>query len=175
MIPNKKIVRGIAQDYAPIDMPQGAMRTARNIYLNDTLNAVSNEKGFNQLVDFTNNIVGSISIEEDNIVLFSIDSQSVSEVGIYYNNNNTYTPILRSDLLNLQKGKDLKGVFVRNYKKELIISQIPFGIYKPEQVNAVIEIKAGDYIGQKALLHKNFYQHQKERILLYQRYTKGSL
>jgi hypothetical protein len=67
MIPNKKIVRGIAQDYAPIDMPQGAMRTARNIYLNDTLNAVSNEKGFNQLVDFTNNIVGSILSTDGNI------------------------------------------------------------------------------------------------------------
>ena len=134
MIPNKKVVRGIAQDYAPIDMPQGAMRTARNVYLNDTLNAVSNEKGFEELVGFTNNLIGSISIEEDNIVLFSIDSQELSEIGIYYNKSNTYIPILRSDLLDFQKSEDLKGVFVRNYKKELIISFVD-NYNKPRLIN----------------------------------------
>ena len=119
MIPNKKTVRGIAQDYAPIDMPQGAMRTARNVYLNDTFNAISNEKGFDQIVEFSNNIIGSIPIEEDQVVLFSIDEQSISEIGIYA--NNIYTPVLKSDLLNFQKSEDFKGVFVRNYKKELIV------------------------------------------------------
>ena len=88
MIPNKKTVRGIAQDYAPIDMPQGAMRTARNVYLNDTLNAISNEKGFDQLVNISGRVIGSIPIEEDNVVFFSIDSEFVSEIVIYNKINN---------------------------------------------------------------------------------------
>ena len=121
MIPNKKTVRGLAQDFAPIDMPQGAMAMARNVYLHSVKAAISNEKGFKELFDFENKVVGSIPLDGDDFALLSITSSGDSEIGRYNNSTNTYTRVLVSDLLNFQLDQDIQGVFIRNFKKEAII------------------------------------------------------
>ena len=118
MIPNKKIGRGMVQDYAPIDIPQGSIRLARNMYLNSVRNSLSNELGFKQQISIDKTVIGSIPIEKDNFVLFLKDDD-FSEIGIY--ENKSYRVVLRSPFLNFSDKQDFKGVFVRNYKKELIV------------------------------------------------------
>lgn len=131
MIPNKKIGRGMVQDYAPIDIPQGSIRLARNMYLNSVKNSLSNELGFKEELPVSKNIIGSISIEKDNFVLFSKD-EDLSEIGIY--ENNTYRVVIRSPFLNFSEKEDFKGVFVRNFDKELIVIFID-NINPPRLIN----------------------------------------
>ena len=143
----KRFLKGLFKDTGHIDQPNGTWRHARNMLLNDTEGAVSNEGG----TEFKSNlgtsyatgaindkVIGAIEVTEDRAILFVVDVVTVyappgtaprSEIGIF--ENDTYTPIFNPNLLggsgqltndlNFRESHPINGTFKIDPKGDLIV------------------------------------------------------
>tara|TARA_R110000765_G_scaffold327719_1_gene418793 strand:- start:1632 stop:7790 length:6159 start_codon:yes stop_codon:yes gene_type:complete len=113
----KRFIKGLFKDTSPIDQPEGSWRFARNMVLNETDGAVSNEGGtelsgylgdktvdvlYNGVGDWTLKVVGKIEVDADRVILFSADEKEQntdnttvhsSEIGIW--ENGLYTTLYK--------------------------------------------------------------------------------
>tara|TARA_R110001592_G_scaffold135278_2_gene351467 strand:+ start:3849 stop:10256 length:6408 start_codon:yes stop_codon:yes gene_type:complete len=144
----KRFIKGLFKDTSPIDQPPGTWRYARNMVLNDTDGAVSNEGGtqlsgflgdvnFNNLYrgvgDFNIHVIGKIEVDKDRIILFSLDITQYnlnkvyrSEIGMW--EDNVYTTLFNPNIYTYPE-HDLKfdikylieGTFKIDSKGDLIV------------------------------------------------------
>jgi len=116
----KRFIKGLFKDTAPIDQPEGSWRYARNAIFNETDGAVSNEGG-NQLAgylgdknenslyqrvgNFNAKAVGKVEVDDDRIILFLVDvvaqddpddpNTHSCEIGIWQ--NEVYSTLYKPD------------------------------------------------------------------------------
>jgi hypothetical protein len=132
----KRFAKGLFKDTAHIDQPEGSWRYARNMLLNSTDGAVSNEGGTelsghlgtNYNVGAQNDkVIGAIEVDKDRVVLFILDVVSLtprSEIGIWENGSYTilYNPTLSPTVdLNFKETNPIEGTFKIDSKGDLII------------------------------------------------------
>lgn len=106
----------------PIDQPQGSYRKAYNIILNKAKGAVTNEGGFEQLKVMGRNVIHALAIDDDRLVVFSLDNGTglVGEIGILDKYGN-YDVRIQDEVLQLQSVNPMKSIYLRNFKKELFV------------------------------------------------------
>jgi hypothetical protein len=137
----KRFIKGLFKDTGHIDQPEGSWRHARNMIINATDGAVSNEGGNyiaghlgqNPTVGAQNDkIVGTIEAS-NNITIFFIVSVGVanprSEIGIYQ--DEIYTPIFNPAIigpsgkatndLNFRISHPIEGTFKIDSKGDLVV------------------------------------------------------
>ena len=99
-----KRLNGLNRDTSPIDQPAGTYRYAKNAIIDIKKMAIVSEKGDREekLLDDGENIVGHIVLDDDDIVLFTIDNVGTSKIGRWRSSTTaglgTYT-VLFTDLL----------------------------------------------------------------------------
>ena len=105
----KRFIKGLFKDTAPLDQPEGSWRYARNMLLNKTDGALSNEGGtelsgylgdryidskFLAVGDWNAKVIGKIEVDNDKIILFLINEEELNsttipvhscEIGIWKN------------------------------------------------------------------------------------------
>jgi len=136
----KKFVKGLSKDSSHIDQPEGTWRHARNMLLNDTDGAISNEGGTELSGHLGDNfttgsqsdkVIGKIEVDKDRVILFVLDVLTLpslnprSEVGMWekgvysiiYNPNVASTGID----LNFKEENPIEGTFKIDSKGDLII------------------------------------------------------
>ena len=94
----KKFVKGLSKDSSHIDQPEGTWRHARNMLLNDTDGAISNEGGTELSGHLGDNfttgsqsdkVIGKIEVDKDRVILFVLDVLTLpslnprSEIGMW--------------------------------------------------------------------------------------------
>jgi hypothetical protein len=132
----KRFAKGLFKDTAHIDQPEGSWRYARNMLLNSTDGAVSNEGGTelsghlgtDDTVGAQNDkVIGAIEVDKDRVVLFILNVVSLtprSEIGIWENGSYTilYNPTLSPTVdLNFKETNPIEGTFKIDSKGDLII------------------------------------------------------
>ena len=145
---DKKYIKGLFKDTGPIDQPGGTWRYARNTILNDTSGAVSNEGGtelnaylgdavfdkvFRDIGDPHAKVIGKIEVDNDRVVLFSLNKTEFNsgqpyrcEIGIWtdgiysalFNPNIVSYP---SHLLQFSTNFPIEGTFKLDSKGDLIV------------------------------------------------------
>ena len=145
---DKKFLKGLFKDTAPLDQPAGTWRYAKNMILNDTAGAVSNEGG-NELSGYLGDplvdsfyriigdpdakLVGKVQVDNDKVVLFSINvtqfnsgQAHFSEIGIWVNGK--YSVLFRPNinnfpthLLNFSTNYPIEGTFKIDSKGDLVV------------------------------------------------------
>ena len=136
----KKFVKGLSKDSSHIDQPEGTWRHARNMLLNDTDGAISNEGGTELSGHLGDNfttgsqsdkVIGKIEVDKDRVILFVLDVLTLpslnprSEIGMWekgvysiiYNPNVASTGID----LNFKEENPIEGTFKIDSKGDLII------------------------------------------------------
>ena len=112
----------LVRDTLPNKNPEGTWQYGRNMLLNKGNKSISNENGlkFQHLVNGT--IIGVIVTNSD-VVYFSKNSDGLDEIGRINIEATvpTYTTVIKSSLFNFQYNCPIEGVFIYNYKKELIV------------------------------------------------------
>ena len=143
----KRFIKGLFKDTAHIDQVEGSWRYARNMVLNKTDGAVSNEGG-TELAghlgtsSYTGSqkdkVIGAVEVNDDNVVLFVTDAVTVydppstaprSEIGIW--ENGEYTLLFNPSLLgssgqltndlNFRQDYPIEGTFKIDPKGDLIV------------------------------------------------------
>ena len=133
---DKRFIKGLFKDTAPIDQPEGTWRYAKNAIINEIKGAISNEggnvengqlypSGFVISID----VIGAIEVDEDRVVLFSYNNTNTySEIGIWQ--NGVYTRLYFDTLpvntqgikgLNFNVSYPIEGTYNINPKGELIV------------------------------------------------------
>ena len=133
----KRFIKGLFKDTAHLDQPEATWRHARNMLLNSTDGAVSNEGGTELSGHLgTNNatgaqkdkVIGAIEVDNDKVVLFIVDVVGPltfrSEIGIW--ENGSYTPLYNPSLtptvdLNFRESNPIEGTFKIDSKGDLIV------------------------------------------------------
>jgi hypothetical protein len=133
---DKRFVKGLIKDTAHLDQPEGSWRYARNMILNETEGAISNEGGTelaghlgtNQYTGAQNDkLVGRIQVDKDRAILCVLDVKSStprSEIGMWEKGvytilfNPTITPTTD---LNFKETHPITGTFKIDSKGDLII------------------------------------------------------
>tara|TARA_R110001583_G_scaffold165600_1_gene318342 strand:+ start:4744 stop:10164 length:5421 start_codon:yes stop_codon:yes gene_type:complete len=132
----KRFIKGLFKDTAHLDQPQATWRHARNMLLNSTDGAVSNEGGTElsgHLGTNTTNgaqndkVIGAIEVNDDKVVLFIVDVVSPtprSEIGIWEDGSYTIlynpTPTITVDL-NFRESNPIEGTFKIDSKGDLVV------------------------------------------------------
>ena len=145
---DKKFLKGLFKDTAPLDQPAGTWRYAKNMILNDTAGAVSNEGGnelsgylgdpvvdsfYRTIGDPDAKLVGKVQVDNDKVVLFSINvtqfnsgQAHFSEIGIWVNGK--YSVLFRPNinnfpthLLNFNTNYPIEGTFKIDSKGDLVV------------------------------------------------------
>ena len=151
----KRFIKGLFKDTAPIDQPDGSWRYARNMILNETDGAVSNEGGtdlagyigdkkvnplYVSVGDWAAKVIGKIEVDNDKIVLFSVDEEEQNnvdsvdtyacEIGIWQNEKYSvlYKPAVtvggvgnRNTNLKFNTSNPIEGTYKIDAKEDLII------------------------------------------------------
>ena len=135
----KRFIKGLFKDTAHIDQVEGSWRYARNMVLNKTDGAVSNEGGTElagHLGDapivgsWENGVIGKIEVNNDRVILFVVDVVSDtnprSEIGIW--ENDQYTTLYNPDVstypnidLKFSNSYPIEGTFKIDSKGDLVI------------------------------------------------------
>ena len=140
----KRFLKGLFKDTGNIDQPEGTWRHARNMILNETDGAVSNEGGVKRKGTlpggFTSQdykVIGTIEVNDNRVILFLADvvtsttptTAPRSEIGIW--EAGEYTTLLNLPItagsgkptndLNFRESYPIEGTFKINSKGELII------------------------------------------------------
>lgn len=114
---------GMVRDTLPIDNPVGTWQYGRNMVSNKKEKTVSNEYGFSfdHLINGT--IIGIIATTSD-IVYFSKNDDGTDEIGVVNTEANTpvYETKIKSSLFNFQYTCPIEGIFIYNFKRELIVA-----------------------------------------------------
>jgi hypothetical protein len=145
---DKKYIKGLFKDTAPIDQPEGTWRHATNMILNDTAGAVSNEGGtelsghlgdstvntmFSYVGDPDAKVIGKVEVDNDRVVLFSIDLSAFNEekvynceIGIWM--DGVYSVLFKTDVaaypthaLQFSNSYPIEGTFKIDSKDDLIV------------------------------------------------------
>ena len=139
----KRFIKGLFKDTAHIDQPESSWRHARNMLLNQTDGAVSNEGG-NKIRGFltgnsnitgnqNSKVIGKIEVNDDRIILFVTDVvNSVaftgispkSEIGMWEKGvyRVLYNPTITSTVdLNFKQSSLINGTFKIDSKGDLVI------------------------------------------------------
>ena len=113
--------KGLSRDTSVIKTPEQMWQFARNILLTNKYLSVTNEKGNEYGYEIPGVVVGHI-ITNDDIVYLSVDG-NYSCIGYVNQYNQVYTPVLRTTNPNFKFKLNcpIEGVYVYNYKKELVI------------------------------------------------------
>ena len=113
--------KGLSRDTAIVKMPEQMWYFARNILLTAKFLSITNEKGNEYGYEIPGVVMGYIVSNED-IVYFSIDKE-FSCIGYVNFYKQTYTPVIRTKNPNFKfnLNSPIEGVYIYNYKKELII------------------------------------------------------
>ena len=109
--------KGMSRDTQRVKTPANMWEFARNILLTKGFNSISNEYGFDNLLTIPGKVLGIIPTNEET-VFFSRDG-AFSCIGIVKADTQTYIPILRT--IYIQFNRPIEGVFLYNFKKDLII------------------------------------------------------
>ena len=138
----KRFIKGLFKDTSHLDQLEGSWRHARNMILNDTAGAVSNEGGTELAGHLGTNtaqgsqndkVIGGIEVDKDRVILFILDVVSAtsptSEIGIW--ENGTYkilfNPLISSSLgkpsndLNFKESNPIEGTFKIDSKGDLVV------------------------------------------------------
>jgi hypothetical protein len=110
--------------------PVGTWRESKNIILTKGLKSIANEDGFKFQYLVNGTVIGFIATNR-HVVYFHKNEEGLDEIGVVNTNNDTpvYVSIFKSNLLNFQLSCPIEGIFIYNYKEELIISWCD-GIYE---------------------------------------------
>lgn len=114
---------GMVRDTLPIDNPIGTWQYGRNMVSNKKQKTVANEDGFSFEYLVNGTVIGSIVTNSD-IVYFSKNEDGTDEIGVVNTENSapTYITKIKSSLFNFQYNCPIEGVFIYNFKKELIVA-----------------------------------------------------
>lgn len=135
---DKRFGKGLFKDTAHIDQPEGSWRHARNMLLNETEGAVSNEGGtklggfLEGDISVTGNqdskVIGKIEVNNDRIILFVLvqvgTNSYESEIGIWEKGKYkiVYHPTVTPTIdLNFSGNSLIEGTFKIDSKGDLII------------------------------------------------------
>jgi hypothetical protein len=116
-----KYIKGLNKDTAPIDQPEGSYRYAKNMLSNETAGAISNEPGnriIKQLFGADELVIGSIETTEDQVILYTVDSNGDSTIYIYNATEDTLTSILQTTSGATPGGNDFDLKFNKQYPIE---------------------------------------------------------
>lgn len=132
----KRFIKGLFKDTAHLDQPEATWRHARNMLLNSTDGAVSNEGGTELSGHLGTNantgaqndkVIGAIEVNDDKVVLFIVDVVSPtpkSEIGIWEDGSYTIlynpTPTITVDL-NFRESNPIEGTFKIDSKGDLVV------------------------------------------------------
>jgi hypothetical protein len=137
----KRFIKGLFKDTAHIDQPEGSWRHARNMILNSTDGAVSNEGG-NEFAGLlgdsagssqNSKVIGAIEVDKDRVILFITDITNTvagtsiapqSEIGIWEKGVYTviYKPVVTADVdLNFKENNPIEGTFKIDSKGDLVV------------------------------------------------------
>ena len=113
--------KGLSRDTSVIKTPEQMWQFARNILLTNKYLSITNEKGNEYGYEIPGVVVGYI-ITNDDIVYLGLDG-NYSCIGYVNQYNQVYTPVLRTTNPNFKFKLNcpIEGVYVYNYKKELVI------------------------------------------------------
>lgn len=114
---------GMVRDTLPMDNPVGTWQYGRNMVTNKKDKTVTSEDGFSFEYLINGTIIGIIGTNSD-IVYFSKNEDGTDEIGVVNVENEvpTYETKIKSSLFNFQYNCPIEGVFIYNYKKELIVA-----------------------------------------------------
>ena len=137
----KRFIKGLFKDTAHIDQPEGSWRHARNMILNSTDGAVSNEGGTKLAgklgpaasVSQKYKVVGAIEVNNDKVILFLADvitgtpgnpGTPLSEIGIW--EKDIYTPLYNPTPtttvdLNFKEANPIDGTFKIDSKGDIVV------------------------------------------------------
>ena len=118
-----KDFKALIRDTLPIKNPFGTWQKAKNILLTKGHTSIANEDGFKFQYLVNGTIIGYIA-SNSHVVYFHKNEEGIDEIGVVNTNNETpiYQTILKTNKLNFQLNCPIEGVFIYNYKGELIIS-----------------------------------------------------
>lgn len=113
--------KGLARDMATVKTPEQMWQYARNILLTKKYTSITNEKGNEYGYSLPGVVIGFIITNED-IVYLSIDGDYTC-VGYVNYLDQSYTSVIRTTnpLFKFNLNCPIEGVYVYNYKKELIV------------------------------------------------------
>jgi hypothetical protein len=113
--------KGLSRDTTRAKTPQMMWEFARNILLNKNYLSVTNESGFDFIVNIPGQQIGVIDTNEE-IVIFSLD-ETYSYIGTINTrlDNPIYELVLKSTKLGFKLNRPIEGVFYKNYKQDTII------------------------------------------------------
>lgn len=132
-------------DGSPKNNPIGeeglTTRQNKNIIITDEFGSISNDRGFelfsNSFNSLGNQPIGKIVIDNNRVVIFSIDSNNLSEIGVI-DNNGIYTEIIKETVgnkfLNFSSHYPIHGEYIINNKNEVVISWVD-GFNTPKTLN----------------------------------------
>ena len=136
----KRFIKGLFKDTGHIDQPEGSWRHARNMVINSTDGAVSNEGGnrakghlgSDPLVGAQNDkVIGTIECSNDKTIMFITDvinppGTARSEIGIY--EDGIYTILFNPSIagkptndLNFRESNPIEGTFKIDSKGDLVV------------------------------------------------------
>jgi len=79
-----KYIKGLNKDAAPIDQPEGSYRYAKNVLLNETAGAISNEPGTQvQPSTLLGTVIGTIETTDDKIIIYTVDDNGRSRIYLF--------------------------------------------------------------------------------------------
>jgi hypothetical protein len=117
--------KGLYTDCAPGDQPMGTYRNARNLLAGKRSGANSNEEGFESLGSIGKQVLQTVAIEGDKLIVFfcSVGSTegSGSGIGIYTKGVGLEIKLL-SPKLNFQSKHYIDAVYLKNGHGELVVA-----------------------------------------------------
>jgi len=118
-----KDFKSIIRDTLPINNPSGTWQWGKNFLLTKGHKSISNEDGlkFQYLVKGT--VIGFIATNA-HVVYFHKNDTGTDEIGVVNTNNDApvYTTVIKDNQLNFQLNCPIEGIFIYNYKGDLIVS-----------------------------------------------------
>ena len=129
----KKFVKGMHKDSERVDQPEGTYRDALNANLYYSKGAIVNEEGTTELGGLPINVIGSIPLLNDQIVVFGwVDysggatpsftgGSDLSSIVLYDTKKNSSRVLYTDPELNFQKTHPITGEFKVDNKNETIV------------------------------------------------------
>ena len=130
-----EIIKSLNLNVTPKDAPNGSLVYARNVMTDDTSSFLTNDIGFDKVLDFGNNekIVGIIPCSKE-IVIFTfspvgeIIDDGVSKIYRFPDGGNPSVDLKEIESSWKWSGGKIDGTYTYNYKNELIIAIGEYGV-----------------------------------------------
>lgn len=114
---------GMVRDTLPINNPEGTWHWGKNMLLNKGHKSISNEYGLKYEYTVPGTVLGIIATNFE-IVYLSKNIDGTDEIGrvSLETSSPTYETIVKSSLFNFQLNCPIEGIFIYNFKKELVVT-----------------------------------------------------